>query len=331
MDRAFAFFVGGILSVSPVASARVVMDWSTVGNAGNAPDPTTGFGSVGYEYRIGTYEVTNAQYAAFLNSVAASDPNGLYNPSMGSNLRAGIARSGADGSYTYSVKTNMGEKPVNYVSWFDAARMANWMTNGQGLGGGSGDTESGVYTFTGPTSISGITRDLTNPNQVFIPTEDEWYKAAYHQPSAQGGDADDYWVFATRSNSVPTVAFATSTGDIANPGADVVNYNFGGSWNGLSFGNVTTVGSAGNTSFYGAADMSGNVMEWNESLVGSGRGHRGGSFDFHEFFQRSSYRSAALPEFENERTGFRLASAVPGPGTVALMAGGASLLTRRRR
>jgi hypothetical protein len=112
----------------------------------------------------------------------------------------------------------MGDKPVNYTSWYDAARFSNWMTNGQGSGG----TESGVYTFDGVDSISAITRDLNNPNQVFIPTEDEWYKAAYHQPAAQGGDSDDYWLYATQSNSVPTIASATSTGDVANPGPNVV-------------------------------------------------------------------------------------------------------------
>ena len=29
----------------------------------------------------------------------------------------------------------MGNKPVNYVSFWDAARFANWLTNGQGSGG----------------------------------------------------------------------------------------------------------------------------------------------------------------------------------------------------
>jgi hypothetical protein len=203
----------------------VTIDWSTVGNAGNAPDPLNsndvpGIGVVAYEYRIGTYEVTNAQYAAFLNSVAASDPNGLYNALMGSDARGGITRSGTDGSYTYTTRPNMGDKPVNFVSWFDAARMCNWMTNGQGSGG----TESGVYTLDGVDSISAITRDLSNPNQVFIPNEDEWYKAAYHQPTDQGGDTDDYWLYATQSNLVPTVASTTSIGDVANPGQDVVNY-----------------------------------------------------------------------------------------------------------
>jgi len=290
------------------ASASITMSWSTVGNAGNAADPNTGFGSVAYEYRIGTYEVTNAQYAAFLNAVAGSDPNGLYNTNMGSNARGGITRSGLPGSFTYSVRANMGDKPVNLVSWYDAARMSNWMTNGQGSGG----TESGVYTFTGATSISAITRDLSNPKQVFIPTEDEWYKAAYHQPAAQGGDADDYWLYATMSNSVPTVAAATATGDIVNPGPNVVNYQSGAIWNGQN-GNVTTVGSVGNTTFYGAFDMNGNLWEWNETLIGSFRGFRGGPYNSDEEALRPSFRGDFNPTGEFVSFGFRLASPVPGP------------------
>ena len=332
----FAAAAASFVAASAAFAGSVTMDWSTVGNAGNAADPqvmidgTTGYGSVDYEYRIGTYEVTNSQYAAFLNSVAASDPNGLYDPNMGSRGRGGITRLGSDGSYTYSVRANMGDKPVNYVSWYDAARMSNWMTNGQGFNGGSGDTESGVYTFDGVESISGITRDLSNPNQVFIPTEDEWYKAAYHQPAAQGGDTDDYWLYATQSNSAPTVASATSIGDVANPGQDVVNYLSGADWNGLN-SNVTTVGSAGSTSFYGAFDMNGNVWEWNETLIGSSRGLRGGSFNNSGNSLRSSNRGFDNPAIEVDFFGFRLASPVPGPGSVALLAVGAPLLARRRR
>ncbi|MEQ9461039.1 MAG: SUMF1/EgtB/PvdO family nonheme iron enzyme [Phycisphaeraceae bacterium] len=317
------------LVVAPAAKAGpITMDWSTVGNAGNAADPTTGFGAVSYEYRIGTYEVTNAQYAAFLNSAAASDPNGLYSTNIVSNDRGGITRTGSDGSYAYSVRENMGDKPVNYVSWYDAARMSNWMTNGQPSGGAG--TETGVYTFTGVTSISAITRDLSNPSQVFIPTEDEWYKAAYHQPLAQGGDTDDYWLYATQSNAVPTVASATSIGDVANPGQDVVNYLAGADWNGLN-GNVTTVGSAGSTSFYGAFDMNGNVWEWNETQIGSSRGLRGGSFSLFEGVLRSSDRFNSFPAFEGSSFGFRLASPVPEPASLAIVALAAPLLLRRGR
>jgi len=326
--------IGALAFAACAASASagvITMDWSTVGNAGNAADPLTGFGSVSYEYRIGTYEVTNAQYAAFLNAVAAIDPNGLYSTHMSSNANGGIIRSGSNGSFTYSVKPNMGDKPVNYVSWYNAARMANWMTNGQGSGG----TESGVYTFTGPTTISGITRDLSNPNQVFIPTEDEWYKAAYHQPFAQGGPAGNYWLYATQSNSVPTNATATAIGDIANPGPNVVNYGGTAVWNdggGNSWTNnvlVTTVGSAGSTSFYGAFDMNGNVTEWAETP-----GLRGGSWSNGlNLLQSTTPAQGQIhsPGNKNNNIGFRLASPVPTPGSVALLGLGGLLAARRRR
>lgn len=337
MSAKFFISVAALAAVTglgaSIASAQISMEWSTVGNAGNAPDPTTGFGSVGYDYRIGTYEVTNGQYAAFLNAVAASDdPYGLWDDGLQFDSRGAFTRSNTNGNYTYSVKPNMGDKPVNFVDWYDAARFCNWMTNGQGSGG----TESGVYTFTGVYSISGITRDLSNPNQVFLPTENEWYKAAFHQPANRGGDTDDYWLYATKSNSLPTIASATATGDVANPGQDVVNYFSGADWNGLN-GYVTTVGSAGSTSFYGAFDMNGNVWEWNETLIdlfgSTWRGMRGGSYDVTNPLNLQAAHDTPINDPMDLRYtyGFRVASPVPGPGSVAFLTVVAPLLVRRRR
>jgi formylglycine-generating enzyme required for sulfatase activity len=76
----------------------------------------------------------------------------------------------------------MGDKPVNYVSWYDAARFTNWLHNGQG----AGSTETGAYTLSGNTGI--ITKNVGAT--VWLPSEDEWCKAAYYQPSGAGGDAD---------------------------------------------------------------------------------------------------------------------------------------------
>lgn len=320
--------------IAPIASAQVTLDWATVGNAGNAGDPsnpTSGpLGAVAYEFRIGAFEVTNAQYASFLNAVAASDPRGLFNPSMGTDPRGGITRSGSAGSFTYAVRPNMGNKPVNFVNSLDAIRMANWLTNGQG----SGSTESGVYTLNGNT-VTAITRNLSNPNQVFLPNRDEWYKAALHQPASQGGDTDNFWRFATRSNNFPIVGTATATGDIANPSATTVNWQSGSDWNGQN-GNVTTVGSAGNTSFYGAADMNGNVEEWLENTSSLGgiftRAITGGTFFASTqfgIFPEDGF--LAPPTDERSALGIRFASPIPTPGAAALIGLSGLILARRRR
>ena len=162
------------------AASAVDLDWVTVGDPGNACDSQSQgcFGAVSYEYQISKYEVTNAQYAAFLNAVAATDTNGLYNANMGDpNLsRGGIARSGSPGSYTYSAKAWREDMPVNYVSFYDALRFANWLRNGQPTGAqDDSTTEDGAYDMS---LGSQVVRRADA--QVFLPSEDEWYKAAYY-------------------------------------------------------------------------------------------------------------------------------------------------------
>ena len=104
----------------------------------------TGYGAVHYAYNIGTYEVTAGQYCEFLNAVAATDSHELYNSNMWSNTYGcKIQRSGSLGSYTYSVDVNWANRPVNYVSWGDAARFANWLHNGQPTGPQDADDDRG--------------------------------------------------------------------------------------------------------------------------------------------------------------------------------------------
>ena len=183
--------------------------------------------------------VTNDQYTEFLNAVdpMGTDPNDVYSGSMGSDARGGIAfnASAANGS-KYSSKSNMGNKPVNYVSFFDSMRFVNWLENGQPTDGSG--TETGVYSIG-----NGLNETRTPGATFFIPSEDEWYKAAYYQPAAQGGDTDSYWKYSTARNTEPTIATANATGDINNPGTNVANYIQGADWNGED-GNVTTVGTA---------------------------------------------------------------------------------------
>jgi sulfatase modifying factor 1 len=288
--------LAGIAAFITSASASVTIDWVNVGNAGNAADSTS-YGAVSYAYQIGKYEVTNAQYGAFLNAAAKTDSYGLYNSNM---ANFGITQSGSSGSYTYSVTGTLANRPVVYVSWFDAARMANWMMNGQG----SGSTETGAYTLNG--AISGIV--LANAGaQIYIPTENEWYKAVYYN-----GGTSTYSLHANGQNSITT---------------DDANYDF-------NVGFTTDVGYyTGDASFYGTFDQGGNVWEWNDAVIfGSSRGLRGGSWYDYAADLASSGRGSGDPSSEGHfGIGFRLAS-VPEPSSLVLtmLASGVVLLRRKR-
>jgi VCBS repeat-containing protein len=257
-----------------------------VGDVDNARDAATGFGAVNYPYQIGSSEVTRAQYADFLNAVAATDTHGLYN------LNMGIARSGSPGNYSYTATD--GIRSVAWVSWYDALRFANWLNNGQPRGvPGAASTEFGAYTFSGETSVSA--RNTTA--QVFLPNENEWYKAAYYQ----GGSNAFYWAFPTRSD-IPPMAMAPSTSDNA------ANYD-------RVMNTVTPAGAyPASQGFYGTRDQAGNLWEWNEADVDGDRGLRGGSYDDYMLLLHASYRDSQSPSQENEFVGFRIAAA---PGVVS--------------
>jgi len=312
----FAISVGVVAMLSSLAvsaHAAPVIDWVTVGDPGNTADTApAGYGAVATSFQIMKYEWTNSQYTDFLNSVAATDTYSLYNASMGSDARGGITQSGASGSYTYATKTNMGGKPVNYVSWFDAARVSNWLMNG---GTSSSSTETGAYTLSG--STSGNAPAVNSGATFYVPTEDQWYKAAYYK----GGSTNSgYWNYATQSDSAPTAVTAGSTG-IGSSGStgNFANFNDRADWNSQD-GNVTTVGTNGRASAYGAFDMSGNVYEWNDltGAASTDRGVRGGDYASAGFGVSASGRDAIPdPSREESGYGFRLASpvAVPEPST----------------
>lgn len=303
-----------VLCLVEPAIAEVTFEWVRVGNPGNADDEMNanfipGIGSVSYAYRIAKLEVTNDQYSEFLNAVAKSDTKGLYQTFMDSDPRGGITQNGSSPNFTYTVKTDMANKPVNYVSFFDAMRFVNWLHNGQPTGAqDSSTTEDGVYSIS-----DGLSETRAVDTKFFIPTENEWYKAAYHQPSVSGGDYDDYWLYPTASNIAPIVAGAYANGDIINPGANVANFNLGAVWN-SQIGNVTSVGSAGllSRSFYGTLDQGGNVWEHNESVVTCcTRGLRGGGWSATAGSLWSLERSGANPFIEILNIGFRVASFAP--------------------
>jgi len=299
-----------LVFLAPTASAEVVIDWVTVGDPGNACDTQSQgcFGSVADAYRISEFEVTNAQYAEFLNAVAATDTNALYNTNMGSGF-GGITRSGSSGSYTYSAIAGREDMPVNFVSFWDATRFANWLHNDQPTGAQDNTTtEDGAYPLT-PTGIANNTVTRNVGAQVYVTSEDEWYKGAYYDP-----DAMVYFDYPAGSDSQTTCTTPGATANTAN--CDFVA------------GDLTDVGDyTGSASPSGTFDQGGNVFEWNDTIIsGSSRGLRGGFFGDVPGILAASYRFVLGPAGEFVNVGFRVASPVPASAVPSLSPLGMAVL-----
>jgi formylglycine-generating enzyme len=330
--RAFAgclaFAVAGLAS----AAFGVTIDYAEVGNPGNAAQGTTGWGSVASVFKMATKETSNSQYVEFLNKVdaAGTNPNGVYNALMGTDPVGGVTFSGtASSGSKYTVKSGTApsgvaytDMPVVFTSWFSAARFANWLQNGQTTG--TAGMETGAYTLNGQTSGNAPAR---NPGaQVWIPSRDEWYKAAFYS-----GTGSSYYTWQNTSNTQPTNIISNLS--LAN------SANYGGASTPTT--NPIAVGSYTNssTSPYGMFDMLGNVTEFTDSgNVSSQVQVLGGSWAT-TLAQASLWNANASAIFRSTATatgqvGFRVA-AVPEPTTIALagmgLAGLAGLDWMKRR
>ncbi|MBE3099483.1 MAG: SUMF1/EgtB/PvdO family nonheme iron enzyme [Planctomycetes bacterium] len=337
-----AALVAAMVLLAAGAAQAVVIDTVPVGNIGNTGEWSGGAaggygpdricGAVAYTYNIGTYEVTAGQYTAFLNKVGGVDTYSLYNTDMSrTDYGSGIARSGGGtvgNPYTYTVDANFVNRPVNYVSWGDSARFANWLHNGQPTTGGQGlsTTEDGAYYLNGATSnaqLLAVSREADW--QWAVTSEDEWYKAAYHDKTA--GLAATYFDYSTSSNTAPGR-------DMADPlPGNNANYYMGYGAFPIDSGKYTTVAGEfqNSVSPYGTFDQGGNVWEWNEAIIiGSYRGLRGGSFYYGGYVLHAADRAGSDPTYEGSSIGFRV-SEVPEPATMGLLAlGGLGMLMRRR-
>lgn len=320
--RAFAGCLAFAVASLAVNAFGVTIDYRTIANPGNAAN-TNGWGAVTDVFKMAATETTNAQYAAFLNTVDAAgiNPNGIYSASMGANANGGINfNGGAASGAKYVPKAGFESRPVTFVTWFSAARFANWLNNGAT---GTSSTETGAYTLNNATSGQIVARNAGA--QVFLPSRDEWYKAGFFNGTT-------YTAWATNSGSTPTATVTNVS--LANAA------NYGGSAT-PTVGPIAVGSYTNTTSAYGLYDMIGNVTEMTDTI------NTGNTSQYQQFSGNWTITSANITQWNATASarfalgtnnggalGFRVA-AVPEPGTIALagvgIAGLAGLDWMKRR
>ena len=306
-----------VIGFESPAVGEVVMPVVAVGNAGNDADGN-GRGSVADAFAMAKHEVTNSQYAEFLDAVAATDTYGLFYTGGAPVMH--ITQSGSDGSYTYSALSGYENKPLIRGTFWHAARFANWMHNGQPTGAqDASTTEDGAYTLNGVTGDEGGDI-LRNPGASWwVPSQDEWYKAAYH---ANDGVTANYSDYPTQSDTPPVA-------EVPPGGVNSANYA-------NAVGEFTDVGAyIDSPSAYGTFDQGGNVWEQSDTLVGPSyptfRYNFGGAAPSPASYLKSNFANFGPPNGRFNDQSFRLAC-IPEPSALVMFVAGAfgALLLRVR-
>lgn len=245
----------------------ITMPLVTVGDPGNLADTNTALGAVAAPYQIGTYDVTATQYSKFLNAVASNDDKyGVYNPMMSSSPFVGSidCTTNNDGIVSYAPKKGMGDFPIVYVSLYSAMRFCNWLHNGSPSSVAATNaaiTETGAYTFSYDFKNNTTSAALATDALWFLPSKDQWYKAAYEQAS-NGDTSHYYWNYPTCSDFIPSSLISDSSSiNAANYAGFDAHYNC--VYTDSTPPYLTPVGLFSNAkSPWGAYDMAGNVCQW---------------------------------------------------------------------
>lgn len=326
--------------------------FATITHSGNAPTTVSNFqipqsvGRVDYAYRMATTEVTNAQWVTFLNTyVPLAFPGQAVTTQEITGAFPQFAGFNQQGNAQYAVSTSRANRPVNEIGWRYAARFVNWLHNGMRTDAAAtlADFEDGAYDTS--TFGSAPRPDVPEINYMtdqqrrsegalfWIPSFDEWVKAAYWDPNKNGPGQPGYWQYPITSDTAPIL------GDPA----------FGGQTNTGPFPpgqpRPVDVGSYPNVqSPWGLLDISGGVREYLEDTgiggyvmypsAGFGR-REAGSSAFDSLPTSSSDRLQYSREANlsgHPVRGLRIASAIPSSGgaSVALI-GLLGCAPRRRR
>ena len=292
-----AFGTAAVADTFGTGANQFTLDFVPISGATNPTDtsPSRYYGTVDRDYRISKFEITNDQWNKFVANLSPVTVTG--NPS-----NAYVRSFYNWGTGTLSV-------PTNAISWLEAAQFANWLNTSTG--------HQEAYTFTGtqgtsdytfatwsPTEAAGGTNLYRNKNAFyFLPTEDEWVKAAYWNGTALQMYAN------------------ASAGDLISGEPDPAKWNYF-----PSAGYAPWDVGSGGQELNGTFDMMGNVWEWLESPqmkgdygTGSSRGVRGGSFYLNSSsILAVSSRDGVNPTYEYDDVGFRVAS-VPEPCSITLL------------
>lgn len=271
---------------------------------GNAAD-TTAFGSVANTFRMGKFEISEQM----------------------------IDKANTLGILGITKTTRAPDKPATQVSWSEAARFINWLntiTNSTPAykfaiqpGEIGYDANANIQLWApGDAGYDPNNLYRNSQAQYFLPSADEWYKAAYYDPTS-----GVYHVYPTGDNVTP-VASGTAAGTAV---YGLPSYELG----------PADITLAGGLSPYRTMGQGGNVREWEETSYDrlndsgtSARGKRGGNWvDFSgDLTKYDRFSESPTEEYEGY-LGFRVAStALPEPSTLLLgVLTSAGLLLRRRR
>ncbi|KAB2642397.1 MAG: formylglycine-generating enzyme family protein [Verrucomicrobia bacterium] len=283
-------------------------------------------GAVDHSFFISKYEITVSQYCDFLNAVASqNDPHHLYkkemteDPSIACINQTKLTKEDGTCFFYYEPFENRGRIPISYVSLNDAKRFCNWLECG--APNNNEDplfltecTEQGAYVFSQKSSLEKEETRFNPEAHYYIPSEDEWFKAAYYKG---GGKNTGYWAYPTKHDAAPN----NGQGDTSNQ----ANYRtLATGWEPREKNPVLTpVDHFDKTSSsYGVCDMGGNVSEWTTSIPKEGTSShqverncvQGGSWNseysiyWNNELMAQSPPKAYEPITANNSIGFRIAA-----------------------